>query len=138
VELLLGRGADPHLRGTYGMLTALQLAALEEPRFIPLLRPRFEPLDIFHAAALGEEGRVVELLNENPSLASARDENQWTALHYCAGSVLHRKSWEMAETLAKIARHLLAAGADLMAAWNFNHSITRAAPPTMPPWLKCF
>jgi hypothetical protein len=35
--LLLDRGADRALRGTHGQHTALQLAAVDSPAFVPLL-----------------------------------------------------------------------------------------------------
>src|SRR4051812_13548867 len=47
VRLLLARGADPKLRGTTEKLTPLQLAALGETRFVPIILERFGPLDIF-------------------------------------------------------------------------------------------
>jgi ankyrin repeat protein len=120
VTLLLERGADPKLRATHTSYTALQLAAMGETRFVPLLRKRFEPLDIFHAAVLGEEKRVAALLKQDRSLAAARDSNAFTPLHYCAASATYREGEAQSDALARIARMLLEAGADPMAAYNFN------------------
>ena len=120
VELLLERGADPKLRATFGQLTALQLAATGETRFIPILLPHFQPLDIFHAAALGDDQRVAALLKRDASLATARDVNDWTALHYCCASATFKSSAAATDALVRIAKSLLMRGADPMAAYNFN------------------
>jgi ankyrin repeat protein len=120
VRLLLERGADPKLRATRGQMNALQLAAFGEPRFVPLLRSHFEPLDIFCAAALGDEARVAHLLRGDRSLASASDDAGWQALHYCAASVLFRERPELKMSLARIARMLIDAGADPMASWMYE------------------
>jgi ankyrin repeat protein len=120
VKLLLERGGDPKLRATLGNITALQLAAMGETRFIPLLRDAFEPLDIFHAAALSDEKRVADLLKRDPGLASARDQNDYTALHYCSASQMYRESAERLKWSARIAKILIDAGADPMAAYNFG------------------
>jgi ankyrin repeat protein len=120
VKLLLERGADPKLRGVHEKYTTLQLAAIGETRFVPLLRKRFEPLDIFHASVLGQETRVAALLKQDRSLATARDSNTFTPLHYCAASAMHRESEEQSQALARIAQMLLDAGADPMAAYNYN------------------
>ena len=68
VRILLAGGADPKLRGTWSQLTALQLAAIGEWRFVPLLRDYFEPLDIFHAAAVAADSRVGTLLKKDPDV----------------------------------------------------------------------
>ncbi|HEY7086441.1 MAG TPA: ankyrin repeat domain-containing protein [Tepidisphaeraceae bacterium] len=120
IALLLERGADPKLRATHDKFTALQLAALSEPQFVNFLRRSFEPLDIFHAAALADEKRVRELLMHDRSLATARDQNDFTALHYCAASRMGAADPALAKSLARIATLLLDAGADLMAAYNWN------------------
>ncbi len=120
VKLLLERGADPKLRATYGKVTALALAATGETRFVPLLRGHFEPLNIFHAAVLADEKRVEQLLRSDPALAKARDQNQWTALHYTAASHMYRNNSTLLKSLEKICRMLLDAGADVTAAYNFN------------------
>ena len=50
VKLLIERGADRNF-ATFTQLTALQVAAQARRAFVPMLLPRFQPLDIFHAAA---------------------------------------------------------------------------------------
>ncbi|MEO8635251.1 MAG: ankyrin repeat domain-containing protein [Gemmatimonadales bacterium] len=112
VRLLLAAGADPARRALVTRLTALQLAATEEPRFVPLLRPHFGPLDIFHAAATLAGARVGELIGENPAAARAIEPTGLTPLHYCAASAMYRQSVVAAERQRRIAHALLAAGAD--------------------------
>jgi ankyrin repeat protein len=119
VKLLLEHGAHPKLRATASQLTALQLAAMDETRFVPLLRRHFEPLDIFHAAVLAEDRRVAQLLAGDRELATARDANGATALQYCAGSAMYRLSDELASKLVRIAGMLLDAGADPNATYLF-------------------
>jgi uncharacterized protein len=41
-------------------------------------------LDVFEAAALGKVKRLRELLEANPTVAQARSEDDFTALHYAA------------------------------------------------------
>jgi ankyrin repeat protein len=120
VRALLAGGADPQLRGGWSLLTALQMAAVYEPLFLPVLIDGFKPLDIFHAAAVGDGKRVAQLLKKDPSLASARDANDWTPLHYAAASRLHEKNPAGSAALVAIAEQFLAAGADVMAGWNYN------------------
>jgi len=120
VEALLAGGADPHLRGGWSNLTALQMATTYEPLFVQVLIGRFRPLNIFHAAGAGDERRVAALLKKDKSLATARDANQWTPLHYAAASRMHEVNPARSAALVKIATMLLTAGADPMAAWNFN------------------
>jgi hypothetical protein len=120
VRLLLSRGADPKLRGTMEMLTVLQLAAVGDPRFVPIVREYFGLLDIFHAAALGDLVRVHVLLKKDSALATANDGHGWTPLHYCAASRVHRDGPKPSANLVKIAQNLIAAGADPMAPFMFE------------------
>ena len=120
VELLLQRGADPKLRATFGNHTALALAATGEPGFVPILLPPFQPLDIFHAAVVGDVKRVTSLLKKDAALAKAVDENGWTALHYCCASATFRSSPAASEALVRIATMLLDRGADPTAPFMFN------------------
>jgi ankyrin repeat protein len=41
-------------------------------------------LDIFEAASLGDVARLIELLAADPTLAEARSDDDFTALHYAA------------------------------------------------------
>jgi ankyrin repeat protein len=112
IGVLLARGADPRRRATPMQYTALQLAAIDEPRFVPQLRESFEPLDIYHAAVVGDLPRVRRLLSADRSLANAVDENGMTALHYCAASSMFTTSEAAGTALAEVAKALLASGAD--------------------------
>ncbi|HEX8523180.1 MAG TPA: ankyrin repeat domain-containing protein [Tepidisphaeraceae bacterium] len=120
VRVLLEAGADPKLRATRGQHTALQLAGMQSPRFVPLLVEKFGELDIFHAAAVGNEQRVLALLERDPTLASARDVNGIQALHYCAASAMYEGDEERETALARIAQRLIDAGADPMATVGQN------------------
>jgi ankyrin repeat protein len=120
VRLLLQRGADPKLRATFSNLTALALSATGDTRFVPILLPRFQPLDIFHAAAIGDDTRVAALLRKDPSLAKAVDVNGWTALHYCCASATFKSSPVASDALVRIATMLLDGGADAMAPFMFE------------------
>jgi ankyrin repeat protein len=120
VKLLLERGADPKLRGTFTQITALQLAATGETRFVPILLPLFQPLDIFHAAAVGDDKRVASLLKRDASLATALDANGWTPLHYCCASASFKSLPAAADALVRITTMLLERGADPMASFLFN------------------
>lgn len=120
VKLLLERGADPKLRGTLEKLTALELAALGESRFVPILREHFGPLDVFHAAAVGDLTRVKLLLKRDPKLARAKDEVGWTALHFAAASKMHRIDAKTAGNFIEIVNLLLKASADPSAPFMFE------------------
>jgi ankyrin repeat protein len=121
VKLLLERGADPKLRGTFVQHTALQVAATGEPRFVPILLPHFQPLDVFHACAVGDDNRVETLLKKDPSLAKSIDANDWTPLHYCRASAMFTSSNEARDALVRVAKTLLDRGADPMASFTFFH-----------------
>jgi ankyrin repeat protein len=114
VKILLEAGADPTLRaGRKGNgLTALQLSAVGETRFVPLLKKYFQPLDIFHSAVLGDEKRVGDLLQKDGRLATATDVNGWPPLFYCAASAMFKQSQAAAVTQARIAQRLVDAGAE--------------------------
>jgi ankyrin repeat protein len=120
VKLLLERGADAKLRATFGQITALQLAAAGETRFVPILLPLFQPLDIFHAAAVGDDRRVAALLKKDASLATARDANGWTALLYCCASAMFKSSPAAADAQVRIVKMFLDRGADPMAGFLFD------------------
>jgi ankyrin repeat protein len=117
VRALMEGGADAKLRGGNDQLTALGLAAVSEWRFVPMLREAFGPLDFFHACVLGEERLVGEFLRDDVRLAHKRDENGWTGLHYCANSAMFSTS---PQPLLKIARRLIAAGAEPGATWLWH------------------
>jgi ankyrin repeat protein len=120
VRLLLERGASPSLRGSYASVTALQLAAAGETRFVPTLLGRFQPLDIFHAAAVLDDQRVEALLKRDPLLAKSRDANDWTPLHYCCASAMYKLGKAEADAQLRIAKTLLSRGADVTAAYLYD------------------
>ncbi len=122
VRLLLKASADPKMRGTWSKLTALQLAAMQSPQFVPILIEHVKDLDIFHAAALADDRRVAALLKHDPKLAQARDENDMMPLSYCAGSAMFKVSEHHKQSLAKIAQMLLDAGADPNATIHQNET----------------
>lgn len=120
VQLLLDRGADPASRGTHGRHTTLQLAAIDSPMFIPLLRDRFEPFDFFHAVVMLDAKRVAALLKRDPALAAKRDENEWLPLHYACASALFTSGPREADAQARIIAALIEAGADVNATFEFD------------------
>lgn len=120
VRALLDAGADPQLRATHGQHTALQLAAIDSPRFVPLLVGYFRPLDLFHAAVLCDERRVATILKKDPALAITPDENGWSPLHFCAASALPLANEKLAESQRRIATMLIDAGADVNATYLYG------------------
>lgn len=87
--------------GVSALLWSLYVRAVE---VTPRIRSHAGALDVFEAAALGDEHRVAELLVKDPSLAHARSGDGFTALHLAA--FFSRPA---------IATRLLAAGADAAA-----------------------
>lgn len=120
VRVLLDAGADPALRGTHGLHTALQLAAIDEPRFVPLLVDRFKPLDFWHACVMLDDKRVAALLKKDASLASTRDENEWLPLHYVAASKLFDAKPQAVKAQIRTVQLLLDAGADVNGTFGYN------------------
>lgn len=120
VRVLLASGADPHLRGTHAQHTALQLAAIDSPQFVPLLASHFRPLDFWHACVMLDEKRVVTLLKKDAALAVARDENGWTPLHYAVGSSLGFAMLQAAKAQMAIVNRLVDAGADVNATYDYQ------------------
>jgi ankyrin repeat protein len=120
VKLLLSRGADPKLRATLNQISPLQLAATGEPRFIPILLPHFEPMDIFHACVVLDDERVRELLRADSSQAKSVDANGWTLLHYTAASAVFKSSENALAAQVRMVRALIDAGANPAAAYLWN------------------
>lgn len=110
-EALLRLGADPLARGTYGRVSAVQLAAMDDPSFLPVLLPHVEAFDIFHAAAVCDAERVTALLREDARLAMARDANGWQPLIYCCASAVFRIDETHASAQLRVTELLLGAGA---------------------------
>lgn len=109
--LLLDHGASLELRSTWMSLTPLAVAGMVGDREFMGLLGKHEPhTDIFHASILADAKKVVSLLKRNPSLATSRDENNMTPLHYVALSGLGGEGTEAA--FREIVSLLLATGAD--------------------------
>ena len=92
VRLLLERGADPMLRGTWNLHSAVAVAAFGCTEFVPLLLehgPR-QP-ELYTAAALAHHEELATLLAETPAAATLPDadsrDGSWLPLQYCARSV---------------------------------------------------
>lgn len=113
LHLLLEAGADPYRRALTSRMTALALAGTNSPRFVPILLPYAGELDLFHASALLDAGRVDRLLGDDTASASAADGNTLTPLHYCAASAMFTLSPEHQRAQLRIARALIAAGAEV-------------------------
>ncbi len=92
VQLLLERGADPMLRGTWNLHSAVAVAAFGCTEFLPLLlehAPR-EP-DLYTAAVLARHGDLAAVLAGADGAAVRADadsrDGAWLPLQYCARSV---------------------------------------------------
>ena len=92
VRLLLEHGADPMLRGTWNLHSALAVAAFGCTEFLPPLleyAPR-EP-DLYTAATLARHADLEVLLTERRAAAALADgdsrDGSWLPLQYCARSV---------------------------------------------------
>lgn len=119
VRVLLSHGADPMLRGSWEKHTALALASMDDPRFVPILLEHVKALDIFHACCVLDEKRVTALLKKDAMLASARDENRFSPLHYLAASTLFGLSEKHLQTQLSIARRLIDASGDVKSTYNY-------------------
>ncbi|HEV7300754.1 MAG TPA: ankyrin repeat domain-containing protein [Tepidisphaeraceae bacterium] len=117
VKALLAGGADPKQRATAERVTALALAAMGSPGFVPLLVEAFQPLDLFHACILLDLPRVKTLLKADPATATARDENGFTPLHYVTASAHFSQSPKHLANQLAIAQLLIDNGADVNATY---------------------
>jgi hypothetical protein len=126
VRVLMDKGADVFARGTLNNESALQLAAMRDPQFLPLLLPHITSLDIWNAAVCLDLKRVRELIGHTPSLVWAMDDSGRRALHYCAASALYAKSKAMLQKQLDIAEVLVEAGAAVNAThlWGGVHPIS--------------
>ncbi len=101
-QLVLANHAEVNATDTQG-LTPLQVAVhFEREEVAELLANKGATVDIFSAAALGNVDRVTKLLKTNPKLATERDRDGSTALH-----------WAAREGRKAVAEVLLAKGADV-------------------------
>jgi len=124
VRALLEGGADPKQRASFDQLTALQLAATGETRFVPILIDHFKPLDIFHAAVTCDSRRVAAILKRDEQQATKSDENDMQPLHYCAASAMFANDTKLVKAQLRITEQLLDAGADVNATFIWGGSKT--------------
>lgn len=109
VSLLLSAGASLEARATWMCLTPLAVAGMAgEPEFVQLVLARKPRRDIFHAAILADAPAVKKFLAKTPALATDRDDNAMTVLHYAALCGLTGRE----EDMRQITHALLDAGAD--------------------------
>lgn len=117
VDVLLAAGADPLLLGSPMLTSAITISAIGDSReFLPtLVAAAPNQHDIFHASLLGHTARVQELLEADPSLASARNDGDrgWTPMLHCVRSCVGRDDKHRAQDLAATAQCLLDFGADV-------------------------
>ena len=92
VRLLLDHGADPMLRGSWHLHSAVAVAAFGCTEFLPALLEHApaEP-DVYLAAALGRHRDLPSILADSPEAATQADVDSrsgaWLPLQYCARSV---------------------------------------------------
>lgn len=120
IRALLKYQADPKLRATFDQHTALQLAAIDAPHLVALLLDHFRPLDIFHACAVVDLPRVRALLKKDSALATAREINGYTPLHYLAGSRMFQVAKKHLAAQLEMAGVLVDAGADVNATYIYG------------------
>lgn len=109
VSLLLTAGASLEARATWMSLSPLAVAGMAgEPELVDLVLARKPRRDIFHAAILADAAAIKKYLAKTPGMATVRDINAMTVLHYAALCGLSGR----AEDLRQIAHALLDAGAD--------------------------
>jgi len=98
---------DPALaaaRDPNGISPLMKALYFRHPELVPAIVAQAPPLDVFEAAASGDESRLATLLAADPALARARSADGGTALHFAA--FFARPG---------CARRLLDAGADVRA-----------------------
>ncbi len=114
-SLLLEAGADPnHPSDMYDGWTPMLLAAGRESReLVDLLRSHGAQVDAWEAAALGDVGRLSEIVARDPGVVRERRANQAPPLHFAA--------------TVEVAAFLVAHGADLDALNKYGASAARGA-----------
>lgn len=89
VRLLLEHGAEPMLRGSYDLVSAVTVAAMGCPEYLPALLERVPgDLDLYTACAIADHRRTARILAASPAAAAQADaesrDGAWLPLHYCA------------------------------------------------------
>jgi ankyrin repeat protein len=85
LSALLAR--DPALaaaRDPNGISPIMKALYFRHPELVPAIVAQAQPLDVFEAAASGDETRLTALLAADPALARARSADGGTALHFAA------------------------------------------------------
>jgi uncharacterized protein len=80
-------GADPSLasaRDDDGVSALLHARYRSRPEIVELLRTHVPGLDVSEAAALGDVGRLGELVSSNPAAVAVRSPDGFTPLHLAA------------------------------------------------------
>ena len=119
VRLLLEHGADPMLRGTWSLHSAVAVAAIGCTEFLRLLL-KYAPRDPdpYTAAVLGRHADLAGILAEAPDAATRPDadsrDRSWLPLQYCARSVAGNERDRVA-TAALLLDH----GADASSALDY-------------------
>ena len=128
VRLLLEHGADPMLRGTWSLHSAVAVAAFGCTEFVPLLLEHAsrEP-ELYTAAALARHEELAALLAVAPDAATRPDadsrDGSWLPLQYCARSVAGSEEGRVA-TAALLLDHGADPSAGLdYACWSGNAGI---------------
>lgn len=128
LEWMLSHGADPELPGAWPAARGLIIAAFQGERgYVEALLNADATINVFTAAALGDDREVASFLKRDTSVARAKDAGGWlTALHCAAGSRLGATRANVAKGLLACARYLLDAGADpnaLARSWSHEVSV---------------
>ncbi len=90
VRLLLAHGADPALRGSYHLVSAVTVAAMGCTEYVPALLEHVSgDLDLYTACAIADHERVARILAESPAAAATQvdadsRDGSWLPLQYCA------------------------------------------------------
>ena len=89
LRLLLEHGADPMLRGSYYLVSAVTVAAMGCTEYLPALLERVPgDVDLYTACAIADHERVASMLADSPAAAARADadsrDGSWLPLQYCA------------------------------------------------------
>ena len=119
VRLLLEHGADPLLRGSWHLHSAIAVAAFGCTEFLPLLLEHAPPQpDPYTAAVLARHDELAALLAADAAAAARADadsrDGSWLPLQYCARSQAGSEQ-ERAACAALLLRH----GADPSSALDY-------------------
>ena len=83
-SILNGDPAAANARDASGVSALMRALYRFDPDLVESVRTRTDALDVFEAAALGELDRLREVLDADPSSATAYSGDGFTALHFAA------------------------------------------------------